>query len=222
MTDNLKSRVSRLIAGSFHTLVDAVENTAPEMVMEQAIREVEAVVAEVRNQLGKVETQRHLAARRLAEDSRRHEELSEQSRMAISQGRDDLASAAVERQLDLEAQQPVLDARLADLAEQKKTLESYLTALQGKRREMESDLREYREVQSRLNSEGPAAQGSDFQLRAERAGTAFARIYQRQTGIQITPQSRENASRLVELEDLTRRSRVAERLAQIASEIKGT
>ena len=60
MSESLTSRVGRLIAGSFHSLVDAVENAAPESVMEQAIREIESAITDVRSDLGNVEAQRHL------------------------------------------------------------------------------------------------------------------------------------------------------------------
>ena len=55
MSESLASRVGRIIAGGFHALVDAVENAAPESVMEQAIREIESAIADVRADLGKVE-----------------------------------------------------------------------------------------------------------------------------------------------------------------------
>ena len=64
MSESLSSRVGRIISGSFHALVDAVENAAPENVMEQAIREIETAIADVRVDLGKVEAQRHLSASR--------------------------------------------------------------------------------------------------------------------------------------------------------------
>jgi phage shock protein A len=41
MAETIGTRVGRIIAGSVHALIDAVENTAPDMVMEQAIREID-------------------------------------------------------------------------------------------------------------------------------------------------------------------------------------
>lgn len=57
MADSLKTRVGRVIAGSVHALVDRLENHAPEAVMEQSIREVEAVISEVRHEPGARERQ---------------------------------------------------------------------------------------------------------------------------------------------------------------------
>jgi phage shock protein A len=66
MSETLTQRVGRLIAGGFHSLVDAVENAAPESVMAQAVREIDTAIADVRADLGTVEAQRHLTAKRLS------------------------------------------------------------------------------------------------------------------------------------------------------------
>ncbi len=223
MSESLTSRVGRLIAGGFHAAVDAVENAAPEAVMEQAVREIDAAIAEVRDDLGKVEAQRHLTAKRLAEDSARQERLTEQARLALAENREDLASAAVERQIDIEAQLPVLEARLAELAEDKARLEGYVSALLAKKREMREALADFRKARATPNvgdaAGGGARQGQTVQGRVERAGDAFDRIFQRQTGLQGTSGTDAgNAARLAELEDLERRNRVAERLARLKAD----
>lgn len=217
MSETLTSRVGRLIAGSFHALVDAVENAAPENVMEQAIREIEAAIGDVRNDLGSVEAQRHLTAKRLAEESSRHEQLAEQAALAVGQGREDLASAAIERQIDIEAQLPVLEARLAELAEDKTRLEGYVAALQAKKREMREALADYRKsVERAAGDDSKATTDNRAQDRAEHAAAAFERVFQRHTGLgPATSGSARSAAQLAELEELTRRNRVQERLAQL-------
>ena len=49
MKESLSGRVGRLISGSFNALIDAVENSAPELVMEEAIRDIDGVVDEVQD-----------------------------------------------------------------------------------------------------------------------------------------------------------------------------
>ncbi len=223
MSESLTRRVGRLVAGSFNALVDAVENTAPESVMEQAIRELDSAISDVRKDLGAVEAQRHLTARRLTEDSARHEELGEQARLALNNSREDLASVAVERQIDLEAQLPVLEARLAELAEEKVKLEGYINALQAKKREMNDALDGYRQSQKSSRASGSSSasgvDGESSSERAERAGDAFDRVFRRQTGLKGTSgTATEDAARLAELEDLTRRNRVQERLAKLKAD----
>ena len=52
MAETLASRVGRLISGTANSLVDAIENAAPEIVMEQALREIDQAIDDVRAELG--------------------------------------------------------------------------------------------------------------------------------------------------------------------------
>ena len=73
MRERLISRVGRIISGGFNALVDAVENAAPEAVMEEAIREVDDAIDEIRAELGKVVARKHLATSKLMEENKQHE-----------------------------------------------------------------------------------------------------------------------------------------------------
>jgi len=222
MSESLKQRVGRLIAGGFNSLVDSIENAAPETVMEQAIREIDTATGEVRKQLGVVEAQRHLTSKRLAEDGELHDKLSEQAQLAMKEEREDLAEAAVSKQIDLEAQIPVLEGRLADLADEKARLEGYISALVAKKREMRDALADYRESQRQATQAGgndpdtPERPSADN--RAERAMDAFDRVFQRETGLNGTSGTgTDEQARLNELEELSRKNRVQERLAKLKS-----
>lgn len=220
MSETLTQRVGRLIAGSFHSLVDAVEDAAPESVMAQAVREIESAISDVRADLGTVEAQRHLTAKRLAEESERHQTLGEQAAFAVEQGREDLAQAALGRQIDIEAQLPVLESRLAALAEDRTRLEGYISALQAKRREMNEALADYRKaMEQRASTTGTATgtsrPGESVHDRADRAGDAFDRVFQRHTGLSANRGGATDAAQLAELETLSRDNRVAERLARL-------
>jgi phage shock protein A len=219
MSESLSSRVSRIIAGSFHSLVDKLEDTAPDMVMEQAVREVDDAIRDVRADLGTIEVQRHLTSKRLAEENQRHEELTEQAQLALQENREDLATAAIERQMDVEAQMPVLESRLAELADEKGRLEGFINALQAKKREMHDELAAYRQAtQAQHSATGTVGgrPGKSVEDRAERAGDAFDRIYQRKTGLKGTSgTSPQTAAQLAELEQLARKNRVQERLQQL-------
>lgn len=48
MKESITARVGRIISGSLNALIDAVEDSAPEWVMEQAIREIDGAIDEVR------------------------------------------------------------------------------------------------------------------------------------------------------------------------------
>jgi phage shock protein A len=140
MADTLGARVGRIVAGGAHAIVDAIEGVLPDALGQQALREVDQAVDEVRAELGKTIAARHLAAKRLTEQSSRHDELSAQIDFALAQGREDLIRAGLEHQLDIEAQIPVLETAVGNAAERQAELESYLSALQATRREMSEDL----------------------------------------------------------------------------------
>lgn len=60
MADSLKNCVGRVIAGG-HALIDRIENQAPAATMQQSIREADAVIDDVRHELGLVSANRPLA-----------------------------------------------------------------------------------------------------------------------------------------------------------------
>lgn len=222
MKEGISARVGRILSGSVNSLLDAMENMAPETVMEQAVREVDGAIDEVRAELGRIAANKHLASKRLMDANKRHEDLVERIDLAVSEGRDDLAEAAVSRQLDLEAQIPVLETSIADGAEEEKRLEGMVHALQARRREMLHELREFRHSRqaaqgssggSSSGDSGGAGSGGSAEQRAARAAAAFERVQERQTGLTGPDHSLSGAGKLAELEDLARKNRIQERLA---------
>ncbi len=220
MAENLAKRVGRIISGSINAVVDAVENAAPDIVMEQAIREIDTAIDEVRAELGKVIAAKHLASKRLADKGQRHEDLNAKIEVAVEQGRDDLAEAAISHQLDIEAQIPVLEQTIAECGENEKELEGYIAALQAKKREMREELNTLRATLQACNgSTGTAAATSGGVGKAVTdAGDTFDRVMSQQIGATGSASSNmKNAAQLAELEQLARDNRIRERLAAIKS-----
>jgi phage shock protein A len=219
MAETLKTRVGRVIAGGVHALIDRIEDQAPEAMMEQSLREADAVIADVRHELGVVSANRHLTQQQHARLNTQHEALLGQIEQALGQGREDLARAAVARQLDIEAQIPVLETTLAEHARQESELQGYVAALLAKKREMQEALEALRKSRLAAASAaaGAAAGGSQAEQRMHAVTGAFDRIYQRQTGLTGTDRqaSLEQTARLKELDDLVRENKIAERMAQI-------
>ena len=218
--ESLASRVKRIISGSASALVSAIEDLSPEMIMEQAIVEIDAAADEVRAELGRVVAGRHLASRRRAEENARHEKLAEQIAFAVDSSREDLAKSAISQQLDIEAQLPILEHALSDAATKERELEGYVLALSAKKREMQSELRNFREAKRevRTNPELAGADGGpSVGSKVARAESAFDRMLARQVGapgLRGTGDAK-SAADLQELERLSRDNRVAERLAQL-------
>ena len=84
--------------------------------MNESIREIERAVDEVRAELGKVLAQKHLAAKKMADESNRHEAIDANLQAAVDAGRDDLAEAGIAEQMDIEARLPILENTIADCA----------------------------------------------------------------------------------------------------------
>lgn len=229
MKENLSGRVGRLISGSFNALVDAVENAAPEIVMEEAIREIDGVIDEVRTELGRVVANKHMSNTRLMEENNKYEELAENIELAIEKGRDDLAEAAISKQLDIELQIPVLETNISECGAKEKELESYIQALQAKNREMHSELQLYRESNKEaaaISGEGPVSSANtkeSVNVKVGKAESAFDRVLEKATGLASAQRGTDTqtAAQVAELQEMAHKNRVEERLQSIKNKMKG-
>jgi len=225
VTDTIASRVTRVIGGSVHAILDAVENAAPEAAMAQAIREVDQAIDEVRAELGRIEAVKHLANSSLNKLNTQNETLAGQIEIAMSKGDDVLARAGIAKQVDIEDQIPVLQQSLQDAIGRGKELEGYIAALLAKKREMSSALRDFLAARAAAQSpaaasasNGPAQSSTHGSTlgKVERAGSAFDRVLARQTGLAgVTSPLNPDASKLQELQDMARTHRIDERLAAL-------
>ncbi len=225
MAENIAARVGRLISGTANMLVDTVENMAPEVVMEEAIREVDRAIDEVRAELGTVLSKQHMATQRLASENDKHATLSEQVQLALKEDREDLAEVAVAQLLDVEAQIPVLEATIAETKDAKTELEGYISALQGRKREMKLELKQFRDAQS-ASSPAYGNGGNDPQQgpggverSVSKAEEAFERAIESAGGVSSAANTPDkvSAAKAAELDELSRRNRVKERLASFKS-----
>jgi phage shock protein A len=217
VTDTIASRVTRVIGGSVHALLDAVENASPEMTMSQAVREVDQAIDEVRAELGRVEAVKHLATSSLNKLNTQREGLAGQIDIAMAKGDETLARAGIAKQVDIEDQIPVLQRSLHDAMDRSKELEGYIAALLAKKREMESALADFIAASSASSSPpGPSPSGGSAQGKVDRAASAFDRVLARQTGIAGTTSAlNPDAAKLQELQELARTHRIDERLAAL-------
>jgi phage shock protein A len=217
MTDTIATRVTRVIGGSVHALLDAVENVAPEATMAQAIREVDQAIDEVRSELGRVEATKHLATSSLNKLNTHKETLAEQIEIAMAKGDEALARAGIAKQIDIDDQIPVLQRSLQDAIGRGNELEGYIAALLAKKREMESALQDFMSAQAAAaGPPGSNASSGTTQGKVDRAGSAFDRVLAGQTGIAgATSTVNADASKLRELQELARTHRIDERLAAL-------
>ncbi|MGL6161609.1 PspA/IM30 family protein [Microbulbifer sp.] len=219
MKEGLVKRISRIISASANALVDSVENATPQLVMEQAIREIDDAIAEVRDQLGKAEAAKYLSSKTLNDENSRHVELSGQIEIAVREDRDDLAEVAIAKQMDIEAQIPVLEKAVSEADQEIAELNACIGALQGKKREMREQLREYAKATDHIangatgQEQGGSRATSD---KVDQATDAFNRVMER-AGVPVS-ESSADAGKLAELEELSRNNRIKERLAKLKSQ----
>ena len=198
----MTKRVGRLISGSLNAVIDAAENISPEIVMQESVREVDQAISEVRHELGKIIVQEKMTQDHLKSEEAKHQELSGQITVALKESREDLAEAAISKQMDIEAQLPVLKNTLETAQSQAKEMEGFIAALQAKKREMQDELKRFTAHNDKQES------SSNTQEQVSQAQEAFNRVM----GSDVTPTTQTDASKLAELEALARKNRIQERL----------
>jgi phage shock protein A len=221
MSESLVLRVKRLVSGSVNGLVDALETANSELVMREAVREIESAIDDVKEELGRAIASSHQNRRIQEKMKAKLEELTERATLAVNQGRDDLAEAAIARQMDFEGQLPALDKALTELTAKKAELEGYVAALEDRKREMEADIAAFvsaRETAADIagSTGGQAGVGASAERRADRAQKAFDRAMNGSAGTPGMPKSdRETLAKLSELDRMARSSKIADRLASL-------
>ncbi len=226
MKEKLIHRVSRIISGSVHSLIDSIESVASDSVLSEAIREIESAIDEVKAELGQVMAKNHLANTKLMEENKKHEDLSGKIELAVKERRDDLAETAIARQIDIEAQIPILEATIKDCMDQEKELEGYINALYGKKREMKEELLQFRNIMKEKEKIGETTQyrtdQNDVESKVRKAESAFDRVIEKSTGIpgKNVVSDKKTASQLAELEELGRKNKIQERLSAIKGAVK--
>ena len=132
-----------------------------------------------------------------------------------------IAEVAIAQQLDIEAKIPVLESAIEDDAAKERELESYVSALKAKRREMEDELASFKAAQDAPTGESRgSAKGSDVDGKMEKATAAFDRVINRSSGMpgMSGPEDRASAAQMAELEELSRKNAIKDRLARVKQE----
>lgn len=211
--EGVLARMGRLIAGVANAAIDRVEDANKVAVVEQAIREIDQAAEQARADLGKAKAEEFRISSRRSEIGRELAGLEEKIRLALGENREDLAKAAIARQIDLEAQVTALDKALADVRDQIAEGQQAMQAVLATRREAEARLADLKKSLARLESEQasgaarkPASDG------AARAASTISRV----TGV---PGGAAGSSpALDELDRLHRERAIEERLARFKSD----
>lgn len=211
-------RVRRIVAAGIGDAVDAMERAGGAGVMREAIREVERVEDEVRAEHEGAETRRLLAVRQQRLFRVRLAGLEEKARFALGQGREDLAEAAIARQLDFETQAERLETIQADAAAEAARLAECLAALATRKAEMIEKLAAFESARHEAAYNGAASTppGTGTERRVSRAEAAFDRAMAGAGGAGgMTRSDAETAAKVGQINVLQRNAQIAERLAAL-------
>ncbi|MGD9920125.1 MAG: PspA/IM30 family protein [Pseudorhodoplanes sp.] len=207
--EGILSRMGRLIAGVTYATIEKAEGANGVAIVEQAIREIDSAAEEARAELGKSRAEEHRIASRRTEISEEIAALEEKVRFALKEGREDLAKAAVARQIDLESQVAAIEKALADVAERIEEGQQAMQAVLAARREAEARLADLRRsVQKHDADGGTTGRRSSPDLTVAKASAAVTRV----TG--VPGGSASGSAELEELDRMHRERAIAERLAR--------
>ncbi len=222
MTNSLSKRIGRLIAQEFSAFVASLEQSTPGEAMEQALAEIDAAIAEVRTQLGQELASQHHAKARLEAENTKHTALAVEIDQAVAGETHERAKAAIGKQLDMEAQLPILAAHIQEGEGRIQELEQYIRALQARKREMQEEEAMLRQAGPQASYQPIEATAGAAEAKLERASARFANAHENVTG-QIPARSLTDIqadARLAELEDVVRSHTITERLAAAKARIQ--
>lgn len=217
MAETILARVARLLSGKVEDCVDAMEKAGGTAVMREAIREVDRAIDLVRSDLEAVMARRLQAVRQQKLLHDRVAQLTEKAKFAVGEGRDDLAEAALSRQIDFEQQAARLDEVSAEAREEELKLETSVAALKARKKQMEDALSSFLAAQSKAatGGDGPARVERNVEHQVARSEQAFERAMAGAGGVGFTRSDVETINRVSELDVLQKSVDVAARIARM-------
>jgi phage shock protein A len=216
MTESMLTRVKRIVSANFNEAIDQMEKSQAEIVMKEAIREIDRAVSDIRSEQGKSMAKARQAENQIGMTKKKIEELRGKIELALGEGREDLAKAAIARQIDFESQIPVLGAVISDDSAEQVKFAEYVAALSGRKREMEASLKSFAQARASAQENGAGADGNVHVMkRADQATETFNRAMQNATGLgAVNPAADELAAQLNELDKISHSKTIDERLAE--------
>jgi len=216
MTQSIFVRVQRVVSSGLDTAVGTVEQLSGTSLMRQALRDMDVAIEKARSESETVRTRRLQAAHQLDVSRKALGTLKDQARFALGKGREDLAQAAITRQIDIEAQVARLTAIEAEAGEEEQRLDASIADLRLRRGQMADELEAFVKARRAAAADGdsPTAAGARAARKAERAEEAFRRAMEA-AGVPDVPGDAAAAAKVAEIEALQKEAAVAERLAAL-------
>ena len=217
MAESIFLRVRRICSARIEDTVDRMETDGGDAVMREAIREVDRAIDEIRSQQQAAMARRLQAVKQQAMVEGKIAELGSKASFAIDSGRDDLAEAALTRQVDFEAELEKLKKVQGSTSEEEAKLEDSLASLRSRKVQMEDALRAFGEAQAEASMGGDKGFHVQQQIerKVERAEAAFDRAMGGAGGVNFTRADADTINKVSELDQLHKGTSVKERLAAL-------
>jgi phage shock protein A len=219
MAESLFARVSRLLSATVEDTVDRMEQAGGDAVMREAIREADRAIDQVKADLQSTMARRLQAARQQTMLNERVEELTAKAKFALGKGREDLAEAALSRQIDFEEQGKKLDEVQQQARAEEQRLEQGLAALSARKRQMEDALQAYliSRREAALGGDAPRP-GRSAEKKLDTAEQAFDRAMAGAAGVGFARADADMISRVAEIDGMQKSATVADRLAALKAQ----
>lgn len=220
MTESIFTRISRILSASIEDTIDRLEVAGGPAVMREAIREAERAVEQANAERDGVTTRRLQATRQSQLLAKRITELNDKAVFALDEAREDLAEAALSRQIDFEGQAKALDDVQTQARAEEIELETGIAALVARKEQMEEALAAFEVVKrnSAPQSLHDARRDPSPEGRFDAAEKAFGRVMKNTGGVSFTRVDAETIQRIAEIDVLQKSAAVAQRLAALKAE----
>ena len=217
MAEQIFQRVRRILNARLEDAVDWMEQSGSDSVMREAIREVGQAIDQVQVDYEAAMSSRLLAVRQQKALREKAIGLTAKAKFALAEGREDLAEAALGRQVDFEEHAGKLDAVWAQAREEESRLSENLVALKTRKQQMEEALDAF--LASRrdmaLGGDGPTKPPRCVERRVDRAEKAFDRAMSNAGGVGFTRPDAEAISRVAQIDVMRKHALVAARLVAL-------
>ena len=217
MAESLTKRITRILSSKIEDAVDRMEVAGNDGVMRETIREVDRAIDDVQGTYEAAVTRRLQAARQQKALREKATELTDKAKFALGEGREDLAEAAIGRQVDFEEQAGKLDAVQAQAADEEARLGENLAALKTRKAQMEEALDAFLAARrdAELGGDGPTKVARSVERRVGQAEAAFDRAMNGAGGAGVGRVDVEAINRVAEIDVMQKHSEVAARLAAL-------
>jgi phage shock protein A len=217
MNEPVHLRVKRILAGKIEDAIDGIERAGGASVMREAVRDVERAIDEVRTAQVTATSQKLQAIRQQQMAVEHIDKLTAKAKFALDQGRDDLAEAAMIRQIDFENQVPALKAAEQAAEEEETRLDGFVVALTSRKAEIEENLKAFEMAQrdSAVLVKAPNSPNAKAERAIGRAEAAFDRAMTGAGGVGFTKSEAGTVTKVAEIDAMLRQSEVAQRLAAL-------